>query len=172
MDTRHHTLTILHLLHDRSHPIPSIPFSLQQWFTHSWMGKHGWLMEKHWWWWWRRSPPNPCLGRVAERSFWPSEEGSRWRRSSLRVLWKVIIPLMFLGQRGYVVERGSRGGARGHDTPCSRGQVVWAPFVPLCLVFWLRESSGKIGTLPLILEFFLKVDFLHKNETPGQFFWK
>ena len=47
------------------------------------------------------------------------------------------------------------------------GQVVWAPLAPLRLVFWLRESSGKIGTLPLIPEFFLKVDFLHKNETPG-----
>ena len=44
-----------------------------------------------------------------------------------------------------------------------------APFTPLRLVFWLWESSGKIGTLQFFPEFFLKVDFLHKNETPGQF---
>jgi hypothetical protein len=40
---------------------------------------------------------------------------------------------------------------------------------PLRLVFWLRESSGKIGTLRYFLGFFLKVGFLHKNETPEQF---
>ena len=38
---------------------------------------------------------------------------------------------------------------------------------PLRLVFWLWESSGKIGVLQLFPEFFLKVDFLHKNETLG-----
>ena len=61
-------------------------------------------------------------------------------------------------------------------TPCggaamglARHQVVWAPLAPLCLVFWLRESLGKIGTLQLFPEFLLKVHFLHKNETPGQF---
>jgi hypothetical protein len=40
---------------------------------------------------------------------------------------------------------------------------------PLCLVFWLRGSSGKIGILQYFLGFFLKVRFLHKNKTPGQF---
>jgi hypothetical protein len=40
---------------------------------------------------------------------------------------------------------------------------------PLCLVFWLRGSSGKIGFLQYFLGFFLKVRFLHKNKTPGQF---
>ena len=44
MDTRHHALTILHLLHDQSHPIPSIPISLQQGFTHSWMGE-AWMVD-------------------------------------------------------------------------------------------------------------------------------
>ena len=73
----------------------------------------------------------------------------------------------------------SRGGHEGvpePSTPCAgaamgppRRQVVWAPLAPLRLIFWLRESSGKIGTLTLIPEFFLKVKFLHKNETPGQF---
>jgi hypothetical protein len=40
---------------------------------------------------------------------------------------------------------------------------------PLRLVFWLRVSSGKIGILQYFLGFFLKVGFLHKNKTPGQF---
>jgi hypothetical protein len=40
---------------------------------------------------------------------------------------------------------------------------------PLRLVFWLRVSSGKIGTLRYFPGFFQKVRFLHKNETPGQF---
>jgi hypothetical protein len=47
-----------------------------------------------------------------------------------------------------------------------RHQVVWA--LPR-LVFWLRESSVKIGALRYFPGFFLKVGFLHKNETPEQF---
>jgi hypothetical protein len=39
---------------------------------------------------------------------------------------------------------------------------------PLRLVFWLHESSGKIGVLQNFPGFFLKVGFLHKNETPEQ----
>jgi hypothetical protein len=39
----------------------------------------------------------------------------------------------------------------------------------LRLVFWLRESSGKIGVLRYFLGIFMKVGFLHKNETPEQF---
>jgi hypothetical protein len=40
---------------------------------------------------------------------------------------------------------------------------------PLCLVFWLRESSGKIEILQYFPGFFMKVGFLHKNKTPGHF---
>jgi hypothetical protein len=36
----------------------------------------------------------------------------------------------------------------------------------LRLVFYLHESSGKIGALQYFLRIFLKVGFLHKNETP------
>jgi hypothetical protein len=43
---------------------------------------------------------------------------------------------------------------------------------PLRLVFWLRGSSGKIWFLQYFLGFFLKVGFLHKNDTPWQFCWK
>jgi hypothetical protein len=48
----------------------------------------------------------------------------------------------------------------------------WAWLPVLSLVFWLRGSSGKIGILQYFLGFFLKVRFLHKNKTPGQFYWK
>jgi hypothetical protein len=44
-----------------------------------------------------------------------------------------------------------------------------ALLAPLRLVLWLRGSSGKIGFLQYFPGFFLKVGFLHKNETPGQF---
>jgi hypothetical protein len=44
-----------------------------------------------------------------------------------------------------------------------------ALLAPLRLVFWLRGSSSKIGFLQYFPGFFLKVGFLHKNETPGQF---
>ena len=44
IDTRHHALTILHLLHERSHPIPTIPFSLQRGITHTGMGE-SWMVD-------------------------------------------------------------------------------------------------------------------------------
>jgi hypothetical protein len=47
-----------------------------------------------------------------------------------------------------------------------------ALLAPLRLIPWLRVSSGKIGFLQYFLGFFLKVGFLQKNKTPGQFCWK
>jgi hypothetical protein len=47
-----------------------------------------------------------------------------------------------------------------------------ALLAPLRLVFWPCGSSGKIRFLQYFPEFFLKVGFLHKNQTPGQFCWK
>jgi hypothetical protein len=49
----------------------------------------------------------------------------------------------------------------------------WAQLTTsLRLPFWLRGSFGKIGFLQYFPGFFLKVGFLHKNKTPGQFCWK
>jgi hypothetical protein len=71
-------------------------------------------------------------------------------------------------------ERSRRRPSRPHNrwarpglgrAPCVCGGLV----PPLCLVFWLRGSSGEIGFLPIFSEFLLKVEFLHKNETPKQF---
>jgi hypothetical protein len=78
---------------------------------------------------------------------------------------------MFLGQRLYVGGRTGRGdGWDGHTTPwCG---LAWpappggvSPSWPLSV-----SSSGKIGVFRYFPGFFLKVGFLHKNETPEQFF--
>jgi hypothetical protein len=54
-----------------------------------------------------------------------------------------------------------------------RAPRLWAQATAsLCLSFWLRGSSGKIGFLRYFPGFLLKVGFLHKNETPEQFCWK
>jgi hypothetical protein len=44
-----------------------------------------------------------------------------------------------------------------------------ALLAPLRLVLWFCVSSGKIGFLQYFSGFFLKVGFLHKNKTLGQF---
>jgi hypothetical protein len=72
-------------------------------------------------------------------------------------------------------KEGSRRWLRRRHHPLARPGLAHAtrwcgPLVaPLRLVFWLRESSGKIGVLRYFPGFFLKVGFLHKNETPEQF---
>jgi hypothetical protein len=55
--------------------------------------------------------------------------------------------------------------------PWAHRAATWCArlVAPLRLVFWLRGSSVKIGPLQLFPGIFLKVDFLHKNKTPGQF---
>ena len=70
--------------------------------------------------------------------------------------------------------RASQVEARGPHTPGRRGpgacRAAWwggCLVAPLLLVFWLRYSSVKIGPLELIPGIFLKVEFLHKNETPA-----
>jgi hypothetical protein len=75
-----------------------------------------------------------------------------------------------------------KGGSRrrlrwSHHHPArpglGRAPWWWACLLALLgLVFWLRGSSDKIGILQYFPGFFLKVGFLHKNRTPGQFFWK
>ena len=168
-----HALTILHLLYDQSLPIPSIPFSLQQGFTHSWMGET-WMVDGEALVMIMATISSNSLSQQGARTeFLTPERGFAMAAEFRKGFVKYGDPPDVLGQRGYVVGRGSRGGARGHHTMCSRGHGPTArpggvaPLAPLRLVFWLRESSGKIGTLPLFPEFFLKVDFRHKNETSG-----
>jgi hypothetical protein len=61
---------------------------------------------------------------------------------------------------------GEVGAARAGPRPL----VVSPGRSPLRLSFWLRGSSGKIEFLQYFPGFFLKVGFLHKNETPEQFY--
>jgi hypothetical protein len=106
---------------------------------------------------------------VPNRGFW-------WWRRSGTLPGKNVKPLMFSCQRVYVGGRRGRGDGRGSLTTPWRGMSWPAPpggvspsWPPLRLVFWLRVSSGKIGILQYFSGFFLKVRFLHKNKTPGQF---
>jgi hypothetical protein len=75
-------------------------------------------------------------------------------------------------------KEGSRRWPRRPHHPLARPGLARAtkwcgPLVALlCPVFWLREFSSKIGVLRYFLVFFLKVRFLHKNETPEQLYWK
>jgi hypothetical protein len=93
-------------------------------------------------------------------------------------IWENIQPPIF--RLGTLRRRkeGSRWWPRRPHYPLARpglARAAWwcGPLVALLrLVFWLRESSGKIGVLRYFLGIFLKVGFLHKNETPEQFRWK
>src|SRR4051812_23411107 len=115
----------------------------------------------------------------------PSRQGARtefvvpsfswWRRNGL-VLRKAPNPLVLSCHVGHIGERGGREGAGGGQTPPWRGQA-W-PASGWCLAhpgpFCSPPSGsvgllGKIGLLAYFLGFFPKVDFLHKNKTPGQF---
>jgi hypothetical protein len=93
-------------------------------------------------------------------------------------IWEKCRTPILSGQKVYVGGRRGRGDAWGGHTTPWRGLAWPAPpggVGPLCpprLVFWLRVSSGKIGILQYFPGFFLKVGFLHKNKTPGQFCWK
>jgi hypothetical protein len=157
---------------------PYHPLRLQrELLTHGW-GSHGWLMERRRWWWWWRSPRNPCPGRVLERCFWfwiAVSDDAAQRKS----IWeKRQTPDSFRSKGICRRKRGSRRRLGWSHHPWARLGLGRAPWwwaclpAPFRLVFWLRGSSGKIGILQYFPGFFLKVRFLQKNKTPGQFCWK
>jgi hypothetical protein len=145
--------------------------------THTWMGE-SWMVDGE--------ASVMIMAMISSKS--PSRQGARkeflvpnrgfwwWRRSGT-LSGKNTEPPIFSGQRVYVGGRGARGdGWGGHTTPW-RGlarATRWcgALLAPLRLVLWLHVSSGKIGFLQYFPGYFLKVGFLHKNKTPGQFCWK
>jgi hypothetical protein len=97
--------------------------------------------------------------------------------------WKSIwekrqTPAVFRSEGICRRKEGSRRWPRRPHHPLARPGLGCAtkgcePLVaPLRLVLWLGGSSGKIGFLQYFPGFFLKVRFLHKNETPRQFCWK
>jgi hypothetical protein len=110
------------------------------------------LVPNHGFWWWRRS--GTLSGKNAEppNSFWSKGICTRKGGSRRRLRWSHHPPAL---------------------PGLGRAPWWWACLsAPLCLIFWLCGSSGKIGISQYFLGFFLKVGFLHKNKTPGQFCWK
>jgi hypothetical protein len=93
-------------------------------------------------------------------------------------LWKYIEPPSVFRSGAFVCEGGLRRWPRRPHHPQAWPRVArvarWCGTLVarLRIVLWLRESSGKIGILRYFLGIFLKVGFLHKNETPEQFCWK
>jgi hypothetical protein len=108
---------------------------------------------------------------VLNRGFWC------WRHSGTLSGKNVEAPIVS-GWRVYVGERRARGGGWGGLTTPWRGQAWAAPpggvvaSQPLSVSYSGSVGSGKIGILQYFLGFFLKVGFLHKNKTLGQFCWK
>jgi hypothetical protein len=78
-------------------------------------------------------------------------------------------PDVFRSEGIYRRKEGSRRWLGWPHHPLARPGLACAtrwcePLVaPLCLVFWLHESSGKIGVFRYFLGFFPKVEFLHKK---------
>jgi hypothetical protein len=75
----------------------------------------------------------------------------------------------------YRRKRRPRGAGRRPHAPQARAGLgrAWptcgALLAPLLRPFWLQVPPVKIMTSAPFLVFFPKVEFLHKNETPGQF---
>ena len=144
--------------------------------THTWMGE-SWMVDGE--------TSVMMMAMISSNS--PSRQGGRTEflvpelgfsvAAELRnSFWKnVEPPVVFRSEALSSQKEGSRGWPRRPHHGTARPRVARAatwcgPLVArLRLVFWLRESSGKIGTLRYFPGIFLKVEFLHKNETPGQF---
>jgi hypothetical protein len=160
--------------------IQSLPFpSPIAGITHTWMGE-SWMVDGE--------TSVMMVMKISSKS--PSRQGARteflvsnrdfwWQQCNKSLSRKNAEPPLLSGQRVYVGGRRGRGDGWGGHTTGGRGQA-WAtpPWLcaqataSFCLSFLLRGFSGKIGFLQYFLEFFLKVGFLHKNETPEQFCWK
>ena len=160
MNTRHHALTILHLLHERSHPIPTIPFSLQRGITHTWMGE-SWMVDGE--------VAVMMMAMISSNS--PFRQGARTEFlipeigfSMAAELWKVSgksvdSPEVFRSE-ALSSPKGSVGGHTGwphhpwaRQGPTRARGACGAPVHPPRFVFWLRGSSGKIGFMEIFLEF-------------------
>jgi hypothetical protein len=115
---------------------------------------------------------------VPEQSFWFRIAVSGGGGAAELYLGKTPNPYVFKSETLCRRKKGSRRCARRPHHPLAWPGLAHAtrwcgPLVALLrLVFWLRESSGKIGVLRYFLEIFLKVGFLHKNETPEKLCWK
>jgi hypothetical protein len=165
-------------LHEWSHPNPTIPFAYSGNYSHMDRG----VMDG----WWRdvgddgdkdllQIPvPAGCQNGVSGSESWflmvAAQRNSIWEKRQT--------PNSF--RSGGICRRkgGSRRRLGWSHHPLAQPGLGRTPWwwaylpAPLRLIFWLRGSSGKIGILQYFLGFFLKVGFLHKNKTLGQFCWK
>jgi hypothetical protein len=155
---------------------PYHPLQPTSGITHTWMGE-SWMVDGE------ASvmmmaiiSSNSSSRQGAKTEFLVPNRGFWWWRCSGTLSEKTSNPPWFLGS-GTLCRRkeGSRRRPRRPHHPLARPALARAarwcgPLVAhLCLVFWLCESSGKIGVLPYFVGIFLKVGFLHKNKTPEQF---
>ena len=98
----------------------------------------------------------PVPEECRDRDFLSPESPLRWRRRCGTFRGWRLFDLGFSSQ-GLLIAEGARlvAGQGAHTMPW-RGLGVPAPggcgqaLALLCLVFWLRESSGKIGTLAFV----------------------
>ena len=107
------------------------------------------------WRWLRGHFPIPAGCR--NRDFLSPESPLRWRRRSRTFCGKTSNPPKFLGQKASYRRRGRPRGCLGppHHALARPGSArAWGgcgqPLALLRLVFWLLESSGKIGTLAFV----------------------
>ena len=144
--------------------------------THTWMGE-SWMVDGE--------ASVMMMAMISSNS--PSRQGARTeflvpeiRFSVAEELWSVlgksVDPPQVFRSRGLSSRKGdARWCPRRPHHPLARfssGRTgPWCGALVACLrlIFWLRVSSGKIGTPGYFSEIFPKLDFLHKNKTAGQF---
>jgi hypothetical protein len=146
-----------------------LPHSAYSGITHTWMGE-SWMVDGE----------VSVMMMVMISSNSPSRKGARteflypnhgfwwWRRNGTLSGKNVEPPLFFRPETLCRRKEGSRWPRQPQAWPGLARATRWCgPLMALLrFVFWLRESSGKIGVLRYFLGIFLKVGFLHKNETP------
>ena len=165
-------------LHEGSHPIPTIPFAYSGNYSHiDWGVMDGW---------WRDvgdDGDEDLLQIPVSTGCQNGVSGSESRFLMVAAQWKSIWEKCWTldSFRSKGICRRKEGSRRWLGWP--HHTLAWPGLgratrwcgglpAPLRLVFWLHESSCKIGFLQYFPGFFLKVGFLHKNKTPGQFCWK
>ena len=144
--------------------------------THTWMGE-SWMVDVE--------ALVMMMATISSDS--PSRQGARTEflvpgigflvvAAQRTSFWKNFEPLVsFTSRASYSREGRPRKCRRRPDTGQARPGLAraWALSGPLraslLFIFWLREFPVKIRCLPIFLGFFPKVEFLHKNKTPGQF---
>jgi hypothetical protein len=142
--------------------------------THTWMGE-SWMVDGETSVMMMMISSKSLTRQGARTEFLVLSRGFWWWRRSRTLSGKKLNPDVFRSEGICRRKEGSRRWLGRSHHPLAQSVLACAtrwcePLVaPLCLVFWLRVSSGKIETLRYFPGFFLKVRFLHKNETPEQF---